>query len=163
MLWAALISLAIPGVTILLPLAIDYALLYQIQVLAFALLAISFRWTPLKMCLVPKSVKQHRAARLARAQFFALGLHTTSHRAAVLIFVSVGEHYVEILADEGINNCVAQDTWETAIAHFVSHVKRGEIATGFLKAISDCRVVLEKHFPAAGKNPDELPNHLIEL
>ena len=51
--------------------------------------------------------QRRRASRLAREQFFEPGLHLTRARTGVLIFVAVAEHYVEIIADEGINALVA--------------------------------------------------------
>lgn len=113
--------------------------------------------------MIPRSVKQQRAARHAREQFFLQKLHLTGGRTGVLIFVSVAEHYVEIIVDSGVAEVVDNQLWQKIVQDFVEHVQRGDIASGFDDALDQCRQVLWEHFPAPAGNPDELPNHLIEV
>lgn len=162
-LWAALIALAVPGVVLLSTLWVDYARLYVTQAAVFFVFAALFRISQIKMRLVPKAIQRQRAARVALEQFFAQNLHHTIERTGVLIFVSVAENYVEIIADKGINDVVPKDTWEKVVADFVAAVKQERYAEGFITAVNQCGEVLQKHFPARRDNPDELPDHLIEL
>ena len=104
-----------------------------------------------------------RASRLAREQFFERGLHLTRARMGVLIFVSVAEHYVEIIADEGIDALVPPGTWDKAVADFIERVRAGRIAEGFLDMIEVIGARLAEHFPRAPDDRDELPNRLIEI
>ena len=80
-----------------------------------------------------------------------------------MIFVSVAEHYVEIIVDTGIADIIDNDVWEQSVAEFIAHLRRGDIADGFDKTIEQCREILWQHFPATEGRPDELPNHLIEV
>jgi len=112
---------------------------------------------------VPRSSQRKHAARRAREQFYAQQLHHTRDRTGVLLFVSVAEHYVEILADEGINAKVAPGTWDHIIKNFVVQLGARRIAPGFLEAVAACAIILAEHSPAHKENPNELPNHLIEL
>lgn len=174
-LWAALAALSYPGLQFAFDSvfnkgwnqsAIDSVFntsVYLIQVLVFLGLGALFQLAPIKPFLIPKSVKMQRAARFAREQFFQHKLHETDERTGILLFVSVAEHYVEIIADTGIAKKVEQDHWQRSVNNFVSHVRQGQIATGFLETIEDCKKITWEHFPAAEKNPDELPNHLIEI
>lgn len=164
-LWAAVIALSLPGLWHLFNRgwAMFTMDLYLIQVLSFVALALVFRWPPVKTWLIPKAVKQHRAAALARREFLTLGLNSTHNRAAILIFVSVFEHYVEIIADQGINEKVDDHEWNDIVGEFIRHVKVGEFATGYLFAIQRCHEILATHFPPGSGGEDELPNHLIEL
>ena len=163
LLWASVIALSLPPVILLADLWIDLATVSLIQLAAFLVLALLFRWRPVKMWLVPKATKLRRAGRAAREQFLAQGVHNTSDRCGVLIYVSVGEHYVEILADRAINAKVAQAEWDAIVAAFVASVKQGEVAAGFDQAVDACGALLAKHFPAAPGERNELPDHLIEL
>jgi len=163
LLWAAVLALSVPAVVLLVDPWIYPVELYSGQLLLFAVLALLFRWTPLKMRLVPGAVKRRRAGRLAREQFLAQGLHHTKGRTGVLLFVSVAEHYVEVLADSGINEKVAPDAWTNLVDAFVAKVKEGRIADGFLEAVAGCGAVLAEHFPRAPGDKDELPNHLVEF
>ena len=163
LLWAAILALAVPMVALFVDPWIDPAMLYGGQLLLFAVLALLFRWTPLKMRLVPGAVKRRRAGRLAREQFLAQGLHHTKGRTGVLLFVSVAEHYIEVLADSGINDKVAPDAWTDLIAAFVGKVRQGSVADGFVEAVERCGGLLAEHFPRTGGDADELPNRLIEI
>jgi len=174
-LWAALIALTVPGFAHLwhrlesggwrwpgneMP---AFASLYATQVLVFLGLVVLFQIPRCRLWLVPRSVKRGRAARHAREQFFLQKLHLTADRTGVLIFVSLAEHYVEILVDDGIAAVVDDAEWEAQVADFIAHVRRGEVFTGFERAIEHCREVLWTHFPHDSGKPDELPNRLVEL
>jgi len=163
LLWASLVALSLPPVVVAAGLWIDLATVSLVQLAVFLVLALLFRWRPLKMRVVPKTVKLRRAARSAREQFLAQGIHNTTDRCGVLIYVSVGEHYVEILADQAINARVDQAEWDAIVTAFVASVKKGEVAAGFEQAVDACGALLAKHFPAAPGERNELPDHLIEL
>jgi len=188
-LWAALIALSVPGLyyaylslssggwvdaTQLLSIS---AWLYPLQVLVFLGLGMLFQIPAARMWIIPKSVKHQRAARFAREQFFLQNLHQTRDRTGVLVFVSVAEHYVEIIVDSGIADVVDNQIWQQSVTDFIDHVHRGQIAEGFDSTIEHCRKILWEHFPADTSSgdstkvptgvpyekPGELPNHLIEV
>lgn len=162
-LWAALLAFMVPGLALVFGLSSDVLEVSIAQLTVFLILALIGRWRPLCRLLIPNSVMKARAARLAREQFYARGVRETVDRTGVLIFVSVAERHVEILADSGINRKVDPMVWRRAVELFVDNIKAGRTADGFIAAIKTCGQVLEEHFPATHKNPDELANHLIEL
>lgn len=162
-LWAALLALTVPGFNFLFGEPLSDVVTYQVQVLVFLLCSLLFRLDALKMSLIPDIVKQQRASRAAREQFLRQGLHTTVDRTGILIFVSVAEHYIEIIADKGINDKIKEDYWDATVEEFTELLKQGRTCDGFLAAIEQCHLELAKHFPAKLDNPNELPNHLIEL
>jgi putative membrane protein len=162
-LWAALLAILAP----LVPMALDFSFaplgIIELQLLVFALLALAFRWSPLKMKLVPRAIQRQYCARRAREQFLAQNLHTTRERTGVLLYVSVAEHHVELLADAGIHAKVPAGTWEHIVRAFTARVKAGETGDGFVEAVQAIGGLLAMHFPAEAANPNELPDHLIEL
>jgi putative membrane protein len=162
LLWPALVALLLPAILLTTQPGMSAWRLYLIQAAAFLVLALLAQ-IPLGTALVPDWLKRRRASRLAREQFFALGLHLKRARTGVLIFVSVAEHYVEVLADEGIDAMVPPGTWDKAVADFIEQVRAGRIAEGFVAAIEVVGARLAEHFPRAPDDPDELPNHLIEI
>ena len=175
MLWAALLALSVPGLYFLFQHfstngwtysgeSVDsLARVYYVQVLVFLGLGMLIQYPPFRFCLVPKSVKHGRAARHAREQFLLQNLHQTASRTGVMVFVSVAEHYVEIIVDTEVAAVVDNDVWVNTVDEFVSCIKRGEIAEGFTRTINHCDEVLSKNFPDKGGKPDELPNNLIEI
>lgn len=174
-LWAALIALSVPGLYYLW-IALNstgwetteistslFPWLYSFQVLTFLGLGMIFQIPKARLWMVPKHVKRKRAARHAREQFFLQKLHETQGRTGILIFVSVAEHYVEIIVDTAIAEVINDQQWSTTVDEFIEHVRKGDIATGFASTIDHCREVVWEHFPAPESRPDELPNRLIEV
>jgi putative membrane protein len=95
------------------------------------------------------------------AAFTAEGLHQTRDHTGILIFVSLLEHDVEILADKGINEKVPQGTWDEIVGLLTTELKAGRACEGFCKAIERCGVILAQHFPRSPDDQDELSNRLV--
>jgi putative membrane protein len=162
LLWAALVALILPAP--LIPFARwPVETVYLAQLAAFAALALACSWPPLRIRLVPGSVKRRRAHRHALEQFLAHGLHTTQSRTGVLIFVSQAERYAEVVADEAIFRKVEPAVWDEAVAALVAAARAGRPAKGFVQAIAICAEVLARHFPPAKDDRNELPDRLVEL
>jgi putative membrane protein len=173
-----MIAFLLPGVVFLIPLMLEtlaigntwgvsiassFLPVWQVQILVFVSLALIFRWQPVKMRLIPRAVKQRRSNRLAYEQFYMQGVHLTQHRTGILLFVSVAEHYVEIIADQGICEKVEAKIWQEGVDQFVGDVKSGNIAQGFLNSIEQCGKPLIHYFPAEPGNINELSDHLVQL
>lgn len=161
-LWAALLSLLVPAALLFIPhwLTSLEALMLQWGVLL--MLAVLFRFKAIQFRLVPRSLQRQRAASLARSAFLEQGLHHTRGDTGLLIFVSEAEHYVEILADQGIACHVDDSQWQAIVDAFVAKVKAGQVAEGFQQCVAACGDKLAAHVPATtAKN--ELPNHLVIL
>ena len=162
-LWAAMTALLLPALVTVLGLQHTLLDSYGAQVSLFVVATLLFRIPVLKYRLIPKAIKRQRAARLAREQFLLQNLHHTEERTGVMLFVSVAEHYVEVLADKGINEVVPGGTWDWVVADFVARVKQGQVADGFINAVDACGEQLIHHFPVQAGDRNELPNHLIEI
>lgn len=160
--WAALAALIVPGVLLLLT-DLSMWTVYTIQLTVFLVLAVVLGLDAFRYKVVPRNIANRRAHRHAVDQFLSQNLHTTKGRTGVLIFVSIAEHYAEIIADEGIYEKVDPSHWDEALQAMLGHIKRGEIEQGFLAAIAASADVLSEHFPISSDDEDELPNHLIVL
>jgi len=162
-LWAALCALMLPALVTVF--GLEHALLdsYGAQITVFLVAALLFRIPALKYAVVPQAVKRQRAMRLAREQFLLQNLHHTEGRTGVMLFVSVAERYVEVIADKGINDVVQAGAWDWVVAEFVGKVKEGKVADGFVSAVHACGEHLVQHFPVQEGDRNELPNHLIEI
>jgi len=162
-LWAAVLAILSPVVLLALPWSLGPLGIVELQLLVFVLLAVGLRWAPIKRRLVPRDQQRLYCARRAREQFLAQKLHTTRDRTGVLLFVSVFEQHVELLADAGIHARVPEGAWNTLIRHFTARIQDGQIGDGFVEAVNAIGTHLATHFPADGTNPNELPDHLVEL
>ncbi|MGH7004151.1 MAG: TPM domain-containing protein [Alphaproteobacteria bacterium] len=113
--------------------------------------------------LVPRRIRYRRAHANAVQQFLARNVHLTSERTGILLFVSLAEHYAEVIADAGINQRVDQDEWNGIVALLTEHARRDELTAGFLEAIARSGSLLEAHFPVGPGDINELDDHLVEL
>ncbi|MFC7065971.1 TPM domain-containing protein [Brucella rhizosphaerae] len=116
-----------------------------------------------RIMLVPRRIRYKRAHLNALQQFLARNVHITEHRTGILLFVSMAEHYAEVIADAGIHARVEQEEWNGIVATLTHHASRSEIAEGFVLAIGQAGTLLEQHFPAGDNDINELDDHLIEL
>jgi putative membrane protein len=117
----------------------------------------------IRLLLVPRRIRYKRAHLNALQQFLARNVHITEHRTGILLFVSMAEHYAEVIADAGIHARVEQEEWNGIVATLTHHASRAEVAEGFVLAIGQAGALLENHFPAGEHNINELDDHLIEL
>ncbi|MEM7003761.1 MAG: TPM domain-containing protein [Pseudomonadota bacterium] len=161
-LWAALGALLVPAITMFTPFWLDSVDVLIAQILAFGCLALLFRIPALLRHLIPANVKRQRAAHLARSMFLENNLHHTQGETGVLIFISELEHYVEILADRGINDAVAEGVWDQIVQDFVLSLKQGNRQAAIDTMVNNCGTLLKQHVPAT-HSKNELPNHLILL
>jgi putative membrane protein len=134
-----------------------------IQLGAFAVVGLLLRWPAAATALIPSAVQVRQARRLAREQFLALGLADTTERTGVLLFVSLAERYVEILADKGIHARVGEEAWRTIVDGFTADVRARRAADGFVRAIEALGAVLARHCPPRAGNPNERPDALVEI
>lgn len=161
-LWAALAAFVAPWLLRLGPWWLDATELLVFQALIFVVLFFALRWSPLLTRVIPRSVREWRASNLARRQFLEQGLHHTTGETGVLIFVSEAEHYVEILADRGIDRHVSEEEWQSIVDTFTSRVKAGRTVEGFIECVDACGALLIEHVPAT-REKNELPNRLAMI
>jgi putative membrane protein len=95
----------------------------------------------------------HRAAELA---FHQLGMVETRDRTGILIYVSLLERRVVVLADRGIHARVADGTWDGVVARVVEGIRRGEADEGLVAGIRMCGEILSRHVPPGPNDPNEL-------
>jgi len=159
--WAALAALAVPWPFVFWTWwPIQH--IYLLQLGVFAALVAILMPLPMRLALVPQSVKHARAHRRAVEQFLAQNMHTTVGRTGVLIFVSAAEHYAEVLADAAIHARVPQSVWQTIVDDLTDHIGKGQAGDGFVRAIAAAGEHLARHFPP-DTHAHTLTNHLIVL
>ncbi len=158
----ALLSLLVPWVLIYFT-GLSITAIYLTQLGVFLVVTTLLLPVPVRTALVPLSVKKRHAHQRALEQFLVQNLHTTEGHTGVLIFVSVAEHHVEILADRAIDARVPEGTWKAIIDELTAAIARGQPADGLVAAIAAAGEHLGRHFPPEARNPNELPDHLIVL
>jgi putative membrane protein len=98
--------------------------------------------------------------------FVKTGVTQTKDRTGLLIFISMLEHRVELIADSGIHSKVDKDLWRQIVTGLSVHIKKGQLVAGLTSAINECGRVLNEHFPVESEQAlleekNELANKLI--
>lgn len=138
-------------------------LLMVLAVLKFTAALLLLRYMPLRLALTPRATKARRVRRRAIEIFKAAAERRTEGRTGILIYLSMGEHRAEIVADEAITQVTTPECWGEAMAALLVEVKAGRIADGIVAAVGEVGTVLTEHFPKTTGNPNEIPDKLIEL
>jgi putative membrane protein len=116
---------------------------------------------PLRRALIGEEVIERRVRRRAAVAFLEEEIFRTRERTGILIFLSLFEHRVVILGDEGINRRVEKDEWEGIVDDLVSRIRAGETVEGLVAAITRCGELLERRGVAIREDDaDELRDHL---
>lgn len=111
----------------------------------------------------PAPLRRARMRQAAMQQFLAHGLHQTEARTGVLIFASVADRQVEVVADAGIYDKVDASVWGDAVAALTRELRAGRPAEGFEAAVGLCGDVLADRFPPRPADVNELPDRLVVL
>jgi putative membrane protein len=118
-------------------------------------------WPAARVRLVPAHTLEHRVHQRATAAFVEQEVFRTRARTGILLFLSLLERRVVVLADAGINARVSQSEWDAVAAGIVAGMRRGEPGPALASAIRRCGELLAAHgFPRTPDDRDELPDDL---
>ncbi len=90
--------------------------------------------------------------------FHLLKMDNTKLQNGVLIYVAVEDRNFVIFGDDGINNVVDDDFWDTTKDIMQGHFKRGHFKQGLVDGILKAGKVLETYFPWELGDKNELPD-----
>ena len=138
-------------------------LLLFLSVAKFTAALLVLKYMPLRLAMTPRATKARRVRRRAIAVFRAGAERRTIGRTGILIYLSMGEHRAEIVADEAITSVTTPETWGEAMEALLVEVKAGRPADGIVAAVERVGAVLAEHFPRTAADTNEIPDKLIEL
>lgn len=93
--------------------------------------------------------------------FYTEGLHRTRDENGILLYISVFERKVWILADRGINEKINPQLWEKIVADLSSGFKANQRCLAICNAVEEVGSILEKSFPIKEDDKNELHNLII--
>ncbi len=108
----------------------------------------------------PKHVEKE-VVNSALAAFYKEKLYKTRDENGILIYISVLEQKVWVLADTGINNKIDQKEWDSVVKDLTTGIKTGNKCEAICEAIQQIGLILKKHFPYQKSDTDELHNLII--
>lgn len=120
------------------------------------------RWLPdLKRSFVLETRASAVTEEQSFQEFYRNGLHRTRAATGVLLFVSLFERRVVVVADEGIDAKVDAATWEAVDRLVLDGIRSGSLRDGLVAGIGRAGNLLSEHFPWVEGDRNEIPDRVI--
>lgn len=128
---------------------------------------IGFTWLltlvpSLKKPFISKREMREEVEEAATTAFYLNGLHRTRDLTGIILYVSVYERSVQVLADKGINDKVDPAVWGEVVSLVTRGIREGNPGKALCDGVSRCGELITEHFPIKHDDTDELPNLIIE-
>jgi putative membrane protein len=121
------------------------------------------RWHgPAKRALIGRRRMEEAVARRAKEVFFDRGIANTAGHDGVLIFASLLERRVVVLADETVRAKAPPAAWDAAVAAMTAHAADGRTADGLCAAVEKAAEALRAAGFSGSRNPNELGDEPLE-
>lgn len=133
-----------------------------VQAGVFLSVALILAIPSVRRLVTPRFLRRHRVRQAARHHFAAVGARLSHAEPHILIFASLRDRQVELVAHDAIHKAVGDGPWNTAVAAVSEGMKAGKPADGFVTAIAICGAALAAHFPPQGAPKNQLPNTIFE-
>lgn len=131
--------------------AVEVALLFALG--AF----ISSRSSVLRRLLTSEKFRSETVRRGAAAMFYEAGIANTNAELGLLIYLSILERRLELIADRGILKGVNALEWNQVVFELHEAGRKPE-PQSLQDGMQKLGCLLAKHLPATGENPNELPD-----
>jgi len=140
----------------------DFSSLYFAMVQAVGLLggAILFSIPWVQRIFLRENVFFHAVQRAAEASFVQQGLHHTKNETGILLYISLHEHRVQILADRGIHRVVGNEYWKNEVASIVRGIRSGKFIDSVCETVLRMGETLAKNFPPTPDDTNELSDRV---
>jgi len=102
------------------------------------------------------------AVSAGQREFIRLGMDKTRERNAVLIYVVPRAQEFAVIGDEEVHRRCGAELWQQVADKMSEHFGQGQFSDAIIEAIAYLAGVLAKHFPRRWRNPNELPDDVIE-
>jgi putative membrane protein len=93
--------------------------------------------------------------------FYENKVSMTRDRTGIMIFISLLERKVEVLADCGINEKVEKDYWNNLVQTLSIEISKGNMIDGVVHSIATCGNKLVESFPVKADDTNEVSDELI--
>lgn len=131
--------------------AIDVALLFVLGAL------LSSRNKTIRYLMTSDRHREETVRTGAAAMFYEAGIANTEAEMGVLVYLSLLERRLEVIADRGVLKAVPALDWNRILFELHGAGKNPDAET-LLKGLRELGDLLAKHLPATGENPNELPD-----
>jgi putative membrane protein len=116
---------------------------------------------PLRRFLTRRKRKLESVRTAARAAFYDQGVSATRERTGVLVYVSMFERRVEVVADRGVVSASLDATWSAAVTALEGSIAARADFDAFIIALGALAAPLARALPVRDDDVDELPNEPV--
>jgi putative membrane protein len=131
--------------------AIDVALLFLLGTFGAS------RSNTLRRFLTSEKFRDEAVRTNAAAMFYEAGIANTNAEMGLLVYLSILERRLELIADRGVLEGVNALEWNRVLFDLHQAGRKPEPQT-LLAGLESLGVLLADHLPATGENPNELPD-----
>jgi len=124
--------------------------------------ALAVRVHPLLRLFIMEGEMQEEVEEGALGAFYRNELYKTRDKTGVLIYISVFERKVWVLADSGINEKVDTGCWQEIVNIITKGIKVNKQGESICQAVRKCGDILYEHFPQKSDDSNELKNLIVE-
>lgn len=118
------------------------------------------RWPAIQRALTPAALRERSVLAAARATFVERGVADTRGRTGVLLYISLAEGTVAVLADLAVRRAVPAAAWASAVEALRAPVRRGAPATDLVAPIAALGALCGEFLPRADDDLNELPDEV---
>ena len=134
----------------------------EVFALSFIVFHEVIKRTPLlKRLFVTASDMKEEVEEAAINSFYHKDINQTVDHTGILIYISLFEHNVRVVADKGINAKVDRELWQEIVGIIIRGIKSKGQATAIGAAVDRCAEILAAHFPLKSDDRNELGNEVI--
>ena len=132
-----------------------------ILLLSFPARLLFNRFPRLKFPFVNKRRMMHAVRERAIRAFFEKKLYKTRDENGILVFISILERKVWVLADRNIDRKIPHEAWQALAREVSAGIRGGRACEALCAVIEKCGRILAEHSPKMPDDMNELPDDLI--
>ena len=96
----------------------------------------------------------------AKNLFHHLKMDETALKNGVIIYISIEDKKVAVFGDQGINQVVEPDFWDSTLAKMTEQFKSGNMVEGINAGLKEAGDRLKYYFPKSDNDINELPDEI---
>lgn len=132
------------------------------QAVLFVAVALIVSIPAVRRPLTPGFLKERRVGRAALQQFTVMSQHLAAGQTGVLIFASVADRRIEIVADARVHAEIGDAAWASVIAEAVAEMRARGPGEGMVRAVQLSGELMARLFPDDGR-PGSLPDLPLQV
>ncbi len=118
---------------------------------------LSSRSNSLRRLLTTAKLREANVRTGAAAMFYEAGIANTAAEMGVLVYLSLFERRLELIADRGVLQALPPLEWNECLFELHRAGSQPDVTT-MIKALRNLGLLLARHLPPTGDNPNELPD-----